>query len=159
MMKKLIQTDDHFAVLRGMGPPARVPPAFDTSNRDPNAVLDTRTLLGRLGGDRKLLREMVEVFLSALPVHLSYLKDAVDRKSAPALNSAARALRVSVSNFAARPTSEAALRLERIGRQRDLTEADSAFQALEDEIEHLELALTDLIGSLERCAPSSRSDY
>ena len=60
---------------------------------------------------------------------------------ASALKSAAHTLKGAVDNFAARPTFEAAWRLENLGRNGTLADASQALSALEKELDRLEPAL------------------
>jgi CheY-like chemotaxis protein len=86
----------------------------------------------RLGGDRHLLLELVEIFLAECPVLVSNVRKAIDASDAAALRHAAHALKGSVANFAAPRPFEAARRLERMGIDEDLSGAVVAFQELEE---------------------------
>jgi HPt (histidine-containing phosphotransfer) domain-containing protein len=101
------------------------------------------TLLARLGGDAALLGEMAALFLDECPAHVSGIRQAVTGRDARALESAAHALRGSVSNFAADRTVQAALQLELMGRDGNLTEAEQALHNLEDELERLRPVLEE----------------
>jgi len=57
----------------------------------------------------------------------------------------AHAIKGSVGNFAAQSAFATALRLEKTGRQGDLTGAGEAWKQLEAEIEELTRALTALV--------------
>ena len=137
-----VQPEDRFAPIEQLGLAAG--DAAKTLKDGAEDLIDTASLLARVDGDMKLLKELVELFQRDLPKLFSELQDAVTRRDAKALESAAHALKGSVGNFAARPAVEAALRLEQMGRRGDLTEAESAFQALAQEIERLKPALVDL---------------
>jgi len=137
-----VQPEDRFAPIEQLGLAAG--DAAKTLKDGAEDLIDTASLLARVEGDMKLLKELVELFQRDLPKLFSELQDAVTRRDAKALESAAHALKGSVGNFAARPAVEAALRLEQMGRRGDLTEAESAFQALAQEIERLKPALVDL---------------
>jgi len=85
----------------------------------------------RLGGDPRLLRELLELFLTDCPRMMSEIRKAIDASDAPALRHAAHALKGSVANFAAPRPVDAARRLERIGLDGNLAEAAKVFAELE----------------------------
>jgi HPt (histidine-containing phosphotransfer) domain-containing protein len=60
------------------------------------------------------------------------------------LQRAAHALKGSVGNFCAQKAFDAALRLEKMGKSENLSEAEEAWSALEAEIERLQPALETL---------------
>jgi len=69
---------------------------------------DPRLAAARLGGDRRLLRELLELFLAECPVLVSNVRKAIDASDATALRHASHALKGSVANFAAPRPFEAA---------------------------------------------------
>lgn len=103
-------------------------------------VLDWPRMMARVDGDRGLLAEMAELFLNECPKHLSAVRDATARRDAKALERAAHTLKSSVGNFAAEAALEAALRLEMMGQKGDLTHAEEAHAALEEEIKRITAA-------------------
>ena len=113
-----------------------------------SGVLDEAALLAGVSGDRKLLRELVELFLGDRSKMLAQIRNAVRRRDAAKVQSAAHALKGSVGNFAARSAYEAARKLETLGREGDLTAVGAAYAALEDEVTRLAESLTALRGKL-----------
>ena len=93
---------------------------------------DPHAAAARLGGDRRLLRDLLEIFLAECPVMLSNIRKAIDASDATALRHAAHALKGSVANFAAPRPFEAARALERMGIDEDLSGAVIALQELEE---------------------------
>ncbi len=108
-------------------------------------VLDGQELLSRVEGDRELLSEIVQEFLRDCPRLLARIRDAIAAGDGEALARAAHSLRGSVANFAAKPALQAALELERIGDERDLTGAEGAYSILEKELGLLKRALALLV--------------
>lgn len=118
-------------------------------NQEPTTVvLDRDVLLERIGGDVEFLQEIAGLFLEECPKLVFEIRTAIASGDAGALERAAHTLKGSVSNFAAQPASEAARRLELIGRTGHLQEAPEACGALETEIERFTLALVALAGQL-----------
>ena len=112
--------------------------------RDSNDAVDAASVLERVDGDVGLLREMVAVFLKELPKLLSDVIDALGQGDAKWVESSAHALKSSLTNFSALPAIEAALRLEKMGRQGDLTEGGQAYRTLEKEIARLKATFATL---------------
>ncbi len=100
-------------------------------------ALDKAKMLERIGGDRDLLKELAELFTAECPSMLSGIREAVRDMQADALQKAAHALKGSVGNFAAEAAVQAALKLEMMGRNRDMTQAPQALQELEREIDRV----------------------
>ena len=93
---------------------------------------DAAAAAARLGGDRRLLREMLGLFLTESPGMLAAVERALAAGDAGALRRAAHALKGSVANFAAPRPVEAARVLERMGTEGDLAGAGPAFRELEE---------------------------
>ena len=108
-------------------------------------VLDEGAILDRVGGDRMLLREIAGLFLSESPKTLAEMRDALAHRDVDRFFIAAHRLRGSVSNFSAASALGAAVRVERIGRDRELLGAEAACVDLEREIDRVRAALLDLI--------------
>ncbi len=113
-------------------------------------ALDKAKILERIGGDRDLLNELAELFAAECPSMLSNVRDAVRDVQADALEKAAHALKGSVGNFAAEAAVQAALRLEMMGRNRDMAQAPQALQDLEREIRRVLKGLAALVKESER---------
>ncbi len=79
------------------------------------STIDVDALLENLGQNRKLLAEVITVFLSETPKQLATLRAAAD---APALAAAAHAIKGSVGLFAKGEAFDAARRLEHGGAPR-----------------------------------------
>jgi CheY-like chemotaxis protein/HPt (histidine-containing phosphotransfer) domain-containing protein len=99
--------------------------------------IDRAELLASVGNDWKLLKEIVTLFLDSYSQMLADLKQAVDRRDAPAVHRGAHALKGVVSHFGAKTAFEAAQRLEAMGREADLNEAEEAFAGLAVAVERL----------------------
>jgi HPt (histidine-containing phosphotransfer) domain-containing protein len=104
--------------------------------------LDREVALVRVGGDPELLKEIAVLFLENYQVWLGELREASARGNADAVERTAHGLKGSVANFGARDAVEAALQLETLGRNRNLT-------GLAESLAALEAALETLRGDLE----------
>ena len=107
-------------------------------------AVDTCALLDRLGGDWKLLGELVEIYLRESPSLLAAAQHALREKNGPELARVAHTIKGSAGNFSARATLETAGRLEALAGQGDFSRASTAMDALERQMERLDHALNTL---------------
>jgi signal transduction histidine kinase/CheY-like chemotaxis protein len=107
-------------------------------------VLDRQAILARVGNDRQLLKELVDLFLFEAPSLIEAIRQAVARTDVAALKVAAHTLKGAVSNFSTWPAFEAALRLETMAQTGELVQAGEALAALEAAMAQLVPALVQL---------------
>jgi HPt (histidine-containing phosphotransfer) domain-containing protein len=91
-----------------------------------------------------LLKEIAAMFLDQCPSLVSRMRDAVAKMDPAEIERAAHTIKGSVGNFAAKAAFDAAMELERIGRDGALDYAEAARAKLEDELERLKPALVAL---------------
>ena len=111
-------------------------------------ICDLPGALARMGGDRELLQKLVEFFREDAPDYLIRLRAAAEQKDAAGVQFAAHSLNGLVSNFGAAAASQAAMRLEVMGRNGDLSSVAEAIVTLEDEILRLHSTLARESGKL-----------
>ncbi|HVK04054.1 MAG TPA: response regulator [Armatimonadaceae bacterium] len=104
-------------------------------------AFDLDEALKRAGGDRELLRELVDILLADLPARVSQIREAVTRRDAPAVRSAAHALKGGVGSFSARRAAAALQEMETAGEGGDLSRAEAALAGVEREVVRLQGAL------------------
>ena len=88
-----------------------------------------------------MLREIVGLFLLETPELQTAIRDSIARGDGKALEHAAHSVKGAVSSFGAQAACQAALKLEVMGREGDLTQAVRACAELDREIGHLTRAL------------------
>jgi len=110
-------------------------------SNDLPGIFDLDDALERVGGDREILEEILEVFSESYPDQLSELKKAIDDGDASIVERAAHTLKGSVGTFSAKKALETALRLEIMGREGQLQEAAAEHSKLKQEVEELDAAL------------------
>jgi len=110
-----------------------------------DGVIDHAALLAGVDGDRRLVRELIHLFLADCPQGLAKIKEAIRCGDAGALGRAAHTLKGSVGNFARKSAFAAAQRLEIMGRDGNLDNAGKAFRNLESELARLTEELRKLI--------------
>jgi two-component system sensor histidine kinase/response regulator len=141
---KPVQAKELLAAVAGAALPAVEKRESLPTEPRPEEILDRLTALARVDGDANLLGELAGLFLAESARLLSAVEEAVACGDAKALEHAAHALKSSVGNFAAHAAFQAAARLEMLGRQGDLTQAQEAYAALQQDIERLRPALLSL---------------
>ncbi len=95
-------------------------------------------LLNRVGGDDKLLRQMIRTFLRETPKRMEALRKTLQRKDGGELSSRAHALKGSVSIFGALLAIQHTQSLQDLGRFGDFDECNRVFTQLEEEIAKLQ---------------------
>ena len=105
------------------------------------STLDYSLALERVGGDEALLREIAQLFLDEYPELMQSLKKAVTDGQAEEVYRAAHTLKGSLGTLAAETAFQCALRLETMGRQRDLAEAAAGLSSLAESLAKLDAEL------------------
>jgi HPt (histidine-containing phosphotransfer) domain-containing protein len=114
----------------------------------PSAVLDREEIEERVGGDTKLLRELIDLFFADCPRMWQNVRDALALGDAVKLSRAAHTLKGSVGVFGAKTAREAAEHLEQLARAGNLAQAAEAVTQLEAELERLKPTLLELERSI-----------
>ena len=110
----------------------------------PTTVLDQSELMLRVEGDKDMLKELIDIFVSESVSILGQLDEAVQSKNSGALQSTAHKLKGSLGVFGARAATGAAAELEQIGKSGDLASARATLDRLKREVSCLEDALSSL---------------
>ena len=106
--------------------------------------LDRQLALSRVGGDEDLLREIAAIFIEEYPKTLDELRKAIADGDAATLERSAHGLKGAVANFSARSAVSLALKLENMGRARDLAQANPTLERLRQTL----IALESELGTL-----------
>jgi CheY-like chemotaxis protein len=105
-----------------------------------SAEFDRNEALERVGGSEELLRDLVELFRSECPKQMDAIWQQRVAGDLAGLARAAHGLKGSVAMFAAQKAYEAALRIEKMGRQGDISDFDEAWKMLQESIDRLNSA-------------------
>jgi len=112
-----------------------------SSRTDPPTLCDFDAALRRLGGDRRLLLELVHIYMEDAPMLLVRISNGVRAANCSDVMHAAHLLRGLAANFGAPSVTEPAKRLEEIANAGRLDEASDTVEELQTEAARLELAL------------------
>ncbi|MBW1897130.1 MAG: response regulator, partial [Deltaproteobacteria bacterium] len=104
-------------------------------------VFDFSEAMKTVNGDKELLKEIATLFLESAANDLSKIREGISNKDACAVEQAAHSLKGSVANFGAKRAFDAAYRLEKMGREGQLTAAEIAELELEKELAALKSAM------------------
>jgi len=107
--------------------------------------LDLSQALATLKGDHALLRKVLEAVLEEVPRLTTAMREAISTGDAAALRLAAHTLKGSIRYFSPGLAFEQAYRLEMMGEEGNLDDAEETFAALEQEIRRLTPALEDYV--------------
>jgi two-component system, sensor histidine kinase and response regulator len=122
---------------------------LESASEGASASLNQAALLAGFGGNKKVLREVIDMFLVDGPEHLTALRRALDAVDAQALSSSAHALKGSVGLFVQAGAFETARQLERTGKAGDLQSAGALLASLETDMRALDTALRSLLTQLD----------
>jgi PAS domain S-box-containing protein len=106
-----------------------------------DGAVNAQKLLERFGGNRKLLRSLIETFRHDCPKMMTKIRGALSARDARALAEAAHALKGSVGNFGPSSAFETAREIEKSGREGKLDGAWELYATLEDDLARLLPAL------------------
>jgi HPt (histidine-containing phosphotransfer) domain-containing protein len=113
--------------------------------------IDRDSLMQRLGGDERLLIEVIRVFLDDCPLRLAAIKAAVDSRDPERIRTTAHALKGAAANLSAKGLFDAAAMLERLGLEGRLEPAEAAWR-------QLSIEATSVIDLLRRLDDTSRTE-
>ncbi len=152
-LAKPLRIDEVFAAIdsatRGRRPAAEPRALLESAAPE----LDVPAILTGMGGNRDLVREVVDVFLTDAPLRLAEARAALEKGDAAAIAAQAHGLKSMVGLFTMAEPFFAVRELEAIARQGDLPGAAKAMTTLEGAVAALEARLRTFRAELE--APPS----
>jgi CheY-like chemotaxis protein len=141
-VSKPLQAQQLFEVIAGLIPTlAKAEIDMQDQTAPTESVFDRNAALDRVEGNKELLQEIIGLFFDEIPGLMSAIHDSMVRRDAQALKRAAHTLKGAVSNLGAEAACAAALQLEMLGRDEDLTNVEEEYAELEKAIHHLKEAL------------------
>jgi CheY-like chemotaxis protein len=139
------------AIADVLGRPSAVPPVEDhtpvpgpVATVDESAALDAPALLRRLGGNRALVAQMVQLFRTDCAERMSQLAAAATCQDWTRLCREAHTLKGTLGSLCANGAYAAALRLEKLARDQSSAELGEAIQSLTAVMDRLQPALAEL---------------
>lgn len=103
--------------------------------------INKKALRERLDGDFDLFKELAQLFLSDSPKLVTAIEEAINNKNSEKIGKSSHTIKGAVANFSAEKAFNAALELEKIGKNHELEKVDEAYQNLKAEIDNMRKAL------------------
>jgi PAS domain S-box-containing protein len=136
-VSKPVRVHELFAAIgRAMKRSSLPSPLAEEEASSPGPI-DWASARRHAGGDDRLLRDLVRLFLKEHPRWLAELRQAIGAADPAAVRAAAHSLKGSLGTLGVRVAFELAARLEALGREGRLAGAEDACALLETEIERL----------------------
>jgi len=105
-------------------------------------AFDEATVLGRVGGNREVLKQLIRVFYQDCNNLMDSLNTAIKASDAPGVRSASHTIKGMVAFFGAKAAIDKAVRLEQAGIREELAGTSHLFGELARELAQLEVALS-----------------
>ena len=123
--------------------PAVLPTPHDDATAS-KMVFNDNELLARIGGDTKLAKKLIDMFLEQLSGRIAEIEDALNASDLPKLRLSAHTLKGEAANIGAEKLSSVALHVERAAKSGDLDAAMAHMRQIHPEAEKLVKVLESL---------------
>ena len=143
---KPLQAQELFEVVEGYFRNA-APVVEKLATQSEESPFNLADALRHVGGDKDLLKELLQLFAVECPQLLASIREAIDHSDAVLLRRAAHSLKGAVSNFGAPAVVAAAQRLELLGQQENLLEAPAACARLQETLDRVQPDLDAVVSS------------
>jgi HPt (histidine-containing phosphotransfer) domain-containing protein len=100
-------------------------------------VFDRDEMLKRIGDDLQAISDQIDSFLDETPRLMTDLRQALNSRDSRSVERLSHRLKTLARNFGLNQTVAEGLRLEVMGRQGDLSEAEPVYVALQDALQQL----------------------
>jgi CheY-like chemotaxis protein/HPt (histidine-containing phosphotransfer) domain-containing protein len=140
-VSKPLKPQELFDAIAALFPGSEIQTAAPASAEPAAPLFDRDELLGRVGGDRELLKMLVDLFSESVPKQLAELRGAIDARNANLVHRLGHTIKGAVGNFASPAAIEAAQRLEIMGKEGHLDDAAVVFAELAETVERLKASL------------------
>jgi HPt (histidine-containing phosphotransfer) domain-containing protein len=148
-LSKPIDVDRLIATVEAAGTGQSAQGAAAPPSGASDAIFDEQAALRHTGGDRKLLRKIVNLFRADATASLKKIGRALSRRNAEALWTTAHALKGSLATIGAQAARRTAGDIERLGRTGSFDGARELYATLQQQLRALDrmLLTAGLVGS------------
>ena len=133
-------------LFRRSTPSDRLSPPSAGAPEDSEQFAGFPGLLERVGGDKKLLQQMIRTFLKDTPKRMSSLQRQIRRKNSQEVAALAHAILGSSAIFGASEATKLAKQIQALGREAAFSQARQVYELLKEEIADLERNLRGYVG-------------
>jgi len=154
---KPIQRDELLAVIerfftpsaesekKSSAPEASGEVSDEASGEVSEEVFRKTSLLEIAGGNTGLVKKLIKIYLSNLPNLMSQIEEGIAVGDGKVVGFGAHSLKGMSYNLSAGLVARAALELEKMGKDGDLSQAEKTYAVLKKEVERLKTAVTSLM--------------
>ncbi|HEX6463712.1 MAG TPA: response regulator, partial [Vicinamibacterales bacterium] len=154
-LSKPIDVDELIATVERYGAVDATAPSVVIGQEATADIFDEQAALSYTGGDRRLLKEVVQLFRADYPSSLRKIDRSLQGRDPEALRLAAHRLKGSIATVGAPSARQVAAELEETARSQDFERARHAYAKLRQEIERLESALAAASLTSHRSRPAT----
>ena len=140
-LSKPIDVDRLIATVEAAGSGRSAHAAAAPAPGPSDAIFDEQAALRHTGGDRKLLRKIVNLFRADATASLKKIERALGRRDAEALWTTAHALKGSLATIGAQAARRTAADIERVGRAGSLDDGTQLYASLRQQLKTLDRLL------------------
>ncbi|MGE5835209.1 MAG: response regulator [Acidobacteriota bacterium] len=140
-LSKPIDVDRLIATIEEFGEGVTEQRSAQAAGQDEAVVFDESAALSHTGGDRKLLKQIIELFRADSPASFRKIERALKRRDGEALWTAAHAIKGSMATIGAQAARQAAADIERLGRTNQFGDAGRAYVAMRQQVSRLNQTL------------------
>lgn len=108
-------------------------------------VLDKDEALNMFEDDDEFFKELAETFINDAIEQMSVIAEAVNSLNSKAIQESAHKLKGAAANFGKNATTDTAFKLETLGKENRLDEAEEVYKILVKDVERLVNALKEFI--------------
>ncbi len=113
------------------------------------SMINKQEALARVEGDLELLGEMIQVFLEEYPKTMDSIRGGIATRNAAEVELHAHSVKGAMRNFGDSSAVNVAFDLEKLGRNKDLAQAQAVFEKLLVEVEKFASAAKELATELK----------
>jgi two-component system sensor histidine kinase/response regulator len=146
-LSKPLRTHELMGAIEGLTATQLEDPLVQPEKGDwakPQSAVDHAEMLAVVEGDRSLLHELAQIFLTDTPPLMAALSDAMARRDSSQVASLAHRIKGSAANFRARAAAAAAQAIEEPARRGDLHNVETAWAELERRVDDMMESLRSL---------------
>jgi len=143
-ISKPIRTEELFQNIENLTWKPAVVLSHDTSSTE--AEFDAAVYIARTDNDGELACELIEIFFEDSPKTVAEIRNAINQGGAERLERAAHSLKGALGYFSGGRSVNAALALQTMGANRDLSKAEEGLAELEQALNLLRPSLAAFVG-------------
>jgi len=110
-----------------------------------NTILNMKTLMQRVGDDKEIANEILEMFIDTIPELIDNLKAAISQGNSDLLIKTSHEIKGISGNISAEKLAETAAQLESYGKKNDFDNCKEILPIFDKEFEELRVEIKQLL--------------